>query len=103
MLNSAARAWQTIRDEIVALMREEKALYDKLLRNAMLSASAASRAKTRPTRKFISTLRFEHSFQTRICRRRRMRELFRTFEAKSRLVKILNECVDGKPSVGSVE
>ena len=58
------KSLHSIRAEIVAMMREEKALYDTLLRHAML-----------------------------LCDAERMRELFRTFEEKSRLVKILNECV----------
>ena len=33
----------------------------------------------------------------------RMRELFRTFEEKSRLIKILNECVSGEPAAGNVK
>ncbi len=52
-----------IRAEIIALMREEKAFYDTVLRNAML-----------------------------LC----------TFEEKSRLVKILNECVSGDQAGGRV-
>jgi heat-inducible transcriptional repressor len=82
-----------IRAEILELMSEEKALYDRLLRNAILlcdmsldgeeSANAdvyvdgASNILSKPD--FVD---FD-----------RMRELFRTFEAKSRLIKILNECV----------
>ncbi|HJX90880.1 MAG TPA: heat-inducible transcriptional repressor HrcA [Pyrinomonadaceae bacterium] len=82
-----------IRSEIVALMKEEKALYDRLLRTAVLLCErslegedngggdiyvdGASNILTKPD--FVD---FE-----------RMRELFRTFEEKSRLIKILNECV----------
>ena len=83
----------TIRTEIVELMKEEKALYDRLLRNAVLLCErslegeegsegevyvdGASNILTKPD--FVD---FE-----------RMRDLFRTFEEKSRLIKILNECV----------
>jgi heat-inducible transcriptional repressor len=82
-----------IRSEILELMREEKALYDRLLRNAILlcdmslegddSSGAdvyvdgASNILAKPD--FVDV--------------DRMRELFRTFEEKSRLIKILNECV----------
>jgi heat-inducible transcriptional repressor len=82
-----------IRAEILVLMSEEKALYDRLLRNAVLlcdrslegeEASAgdvyvdgASNMLTKPD--FVDV--------------ERMRDLFRTFEEKSRLIKILNECV----------
>ncbi len=89
----SGRSLITIRAEILELMREEKALYDRLLRNAILlcdmsldgeesSASevyvdGASNMLTKPD--FVDV--------------DRMRELFRTFEEKSRLLKILNECV----------
>jgi heat-inducible transcriptional repressor len=82
-----------IRVEILELMREEKALYDRLLRNAILLCDrslegeessggevyvdGASNMLTKP--EFVDV--------------DRMRELFRTFEEKSRLLKILNECV----------
>lgn len=82
-----------IRTEILELMREEKALYDRLLRNAILLCDmslegegstsgdvyvdGASNILTKPD--FVDV--------------DRMRELFRTFEEKSRLIKILNECV----------
>ena len=82
-----------IRSEILERMREEKALYDRLLRNAILlcdmsleddeSSGAdvyvdgASNILTK--RDFVDV--------------DRMRELFRTFEEKSRLINILNVCV----------
>jgi len=83
----------TIRAEILEAMSEEKALYDRLLRNAILLCDmslegeestggdvyvdGASNILTKPD--FVDV--------------DRMRELFRTFEEKSRLIKILNECV----------
>ena len=82
----------TIRSKILELMKEEKALYDRLLRNAVLLCDrsldgdssvgdlyvdGASNMLTKPD--FVDV--------------ERMRDLFRTFEEKSRLVKILNECV----------
>jgi heat-inducible transcriptional repressor len=86
-----------IRAEILALMKEEKALYDRLLRNAVLLCDqslegdasigdvyvdGASNMLTKPD--FVDV--------------ERMRDLFRTFEEKSRLVKILNECVSREQS-----
>lgn len=89
-----------IRAEILEMMRQEKALYDKLLRNAIMLCTrslegeeggaadvyidGASNILTKPD--FADT--------------ERMRELFRTFEEKSRLVKILNECVSRDQSLG---
>ena len=82
-----------IRTEIVELMQEEKALYDRLLQNAVMLCErslegeensagdvyvdGASNILTKPD--FVDI--------------ERMRDLFRTFEEKSRLIKILNECV----------
>jgi heat-inducible transcriptional repressor len=82
-----------IRAEIVELMKEEKALYDRLLQNAILLCERSlegeeasggdvyvdgtSNILTKPD--FVDV--------------ERMRELFRTFEEKSRLIKVLNECV----------
>ena len=94
-LNSefSGKSLLTIRTEIVELMKEEKALYDRLLRNAVLLCErslegeegsegevyvdGASNILTKPD--FVDV--------------ERMRDLFRTFEEKSRLIKILNECV----------
>jgi len=92
-LNSefSGKSLQAIRTEILSLMQEEKALYDRLLRNAIMLCErslegdsvgevyvdGASNILTKPD--FVD---FE-----------RMQELFRTFEEKSRLIKILNECV----------
>ena len=82
-----------IRTEIVELMKEEKALYDRLLQNAVLLCERSlegeegggadvyidgtSNILTKPD--FVDI--------------ERMHDLFRTFEEKSRLIKILNECV----------
>lgn len=87
----SGKSLPAIRLEIVELMKEEKALYDKLLQNAILLCErslegeeasdvyvdGASNILTKPD--FVDI--------------ERMRELFRTFEEKSRLIKILNECV----------
>jgi heat-inducible transcriptional repressor len=81
-----------IRTEILELMREEKALYDRLLRNAILlcdlslgEESATGEVYVDGASNFLSKPDFVDV--------ERMRELFRTFEEKSRLIKILNECV----------
>src|SRR5919205_2286476 len=82
-----------IRAEIVDLMKEEKALYDRLLQNAVLLCERSlegeeggggdvyidgtSNILTKPD--FVDI--------------ERMHDLFRTFEEKSHLIKILNECV----------
>jgi len=87
----SGKSLSSIRAEIVELMKEEKALYDRLLQNAVLLCErslegeeasevyvdGASNILTKPD--FVDI--------------ERMRELFRTFEEKSRLIKILNQCI----------
>jgi heat-inducible transcriptional repressor len=92
----------TIRARVVELMKEEKALYDRLLQNAVLLCErslegeetiggevyvdGASNILTKPDFDDVE----------------RMRDLFRMFEEKSRLIKILNECVHEQPFAGDV-
>jgi heat-inducible transcriptional repressor len=83
----------SIRSEIVELMKEEKALYDKLLRNAVLlcerslegEEGGAGEVYVDGTSNILTKPDFVDI--------ERMRDLFRTFEEKSRLLKVLNECV----------
>ncbi len=91
----------SIRDEILKKMQEEKALYDRLLKNVILLCDrglidevaepdvdiyldGASNFLGKP--EFADTMR--------------MRSIFKTFEEKSRLVKILNECLQTQPGDG---
>jgi heat-inducible transcriptional repressor len=94
----------TIRNEIVDLMRAEKALYDKLLRNAILlcnwsyegEETAGGEVYIDGASNIINKPDFADAG--------RMRELFRTFEEKSKLLKILNECVGRiQQSTGDVQ
>jgi len=75
-------------------MREEKALYDSLLRNvlavgqqAFASGSAEASLYLDGTANMLEQPEFEDLD--------RMRALFKTFEEKSRLVRILNACIAG--------
>lgn len=86
-----------IRSEILALMNEEKALYDRLLQNAMLLCETSLQDEDETvggvfldgTFKILTKPEFAANAD-------RLRELLQTFEEKSRLVKILNECVGGE-------
>lgn len=81
-----------IRDELLSRMTEEKALYDQLLRNAMLLFSQSLRAGDQPD-VFIegaSNIIAKPDFSDT----ERMRALFKMFEQKGRIVKILNECIE---------
>lgn len=81
-----------IRDELLSRMTEEKALYDRLLRNAMLLCSQSLQDGDEPD-VFIegaSNIIAKPDFSDT----ERLRALFRMFEQKGRIVKILNECIE---------
>jgi heat-inducible transcriptional repressor len=93
-----------IRAEIVELMREEKALYDKLLRNAILLCNHSLEGEEATTAEIYIDGASNILTKPEFADAERMRELFRTFEEKSRLVKILNECVSrDQSSTGEVQ
>jgi heat-inducible transcriptional repressor len=84
-----------IRKHLLDLMKEEKALYDSLLRKvASLGERAFSVSQGEAsvyldgTSNILSQPEFEDL--------ERMRVLFRTFEEKGRLVRILNACIAGE-------
>jgi heat-inducible transcriptional repressor len=82
----------TIRAEIVELMKEEKALYDRLLQNAVLLCEQSLAGEETTGEVYVdgaSNILTKPDFDDI----ERMRDLFRMFEEKSRLIKILNECV----------
>ena len=90
-----------IRAEIIELMREEKALYDTVLRNAMLLCERSLQDEDATAEVYLdgaSNILTKPEFSGA----ERIRELFRMFEEKSRLVKILNECISSQPSIGNV-
>jgi len=81
-----------IRDELLRRMSEEKALYDQFLRNAVLLCSQSLQEGDQPD-VFIegaSNIIAKPDFADT----ERMRALFKMFEQKSRIVKILNECIE---------
>jgi len=90
-----------IRAEIIELLREEKALYDTVLRNAMLLCERSLQDEEANAEVYLdgtSNILSKPEFSGA----ERIRELFRMFEEKSRLVKILNECISSQPSIGNV-
>ena len=82
-----------IRAEILELMREEKALYDRLLRNAILLCDMSLEGEESTSGDVYVDGASNILSKPDFVDVDRMRELFRTFEEKSRLIKILNECV----------
>ncbi len=83
----------TIRAEIVELMKEEKALYDQLLRNAVLLCERSLEGEEASGGDVYVDGTSNILTKPDFVDIERMRDLFRTFEEKSRLIKILNECV----------
>ncbi len=82
----------TIRDEIMALLLEEKALYDKLLCNAMLLCERSLQGEDEATAEVY--LDGASNILTK--------PEFAGAEGIRRLVKILNECVASKSAAGNV-
>ena len=81
-----------IRADILKLMHEEKSLFDKLLQTAMILCSQSIESEDETgavfvdgTANILGTKDFD-DFE-------RLRELLKTIEEKSRLVRILNECI----------
>ena len=98
----SGKSLQTMRAEILAMMQEEKALYDRLLQNAVLLCERSLEGEESETGDVYvdgaSNILAKPDFGDI----ERLRELFRTFEAKSHLVKILNECIARDPVFGDV-
>lgn len=90
--NFSGQTLAEIRDEILRRMTEEKALYDKLLKNAVLLCSHSLQDGDQPD-VFIegaSNILTKPDFADT----ERIRDLLKVFEQKSRIVKILNECIE---------
>lgn len=91
-----------IRAEILAMMREEKALYDRLLRNAVLLCEKSLAGEESATGDVYLDGASNILAKPDFADVERLRDLFRTFEAKSRLVKILNECIARDSAFGDI-
>ncbi|RMG00986.1 MAG: heat-inducible transcription repressor HrcA [Acidobacteria bacterium] len=89
------KSLSTIRDEILRLMHEERALFDRLLQTAIILCSQSiesddlGQVYVEGTANILSKPDF--NFQE-------LRELLKTFEEKTRLVRILNECLSNDVS-----
>ena len=82
-----------IRAEILQRMCAEKALYDRLLRNAMLLCGSSLVGEELETGDVYVDGASNILVKPDFADIERLRELFRTLEEKTRLVKILNECL----------
>jgi len=84
----------TVRQRLIEMMRHEKALYDSLLRKVIAVGKRAFAAVDDQSEIYLdgtSNVLSQPEFDDMD----RMRSLFRTFEQKSRLIKILNACISG--------
>ena len=82
-----------IRTEILALMHEEKALFDKLLQTAVILCSESIEDEELPGEIFVdgaSNILTKRDFADL----ERLRELLLTIGEKSRLMQILTECIE---------
>ena len=100
----AGKTLSMIRADILRLMHEEKALFDKLLQTAIILCSQSIESEQDKfgeiyidgTSNILSKPDFSNFT--------RLRELLRTIEEKSRLMQILNECLDRDfPAKGNVQ
>jgi heat-inducible transcriptional repressor len=99
----AGKSLVAIRAEILELMREEKALYDSLLRNAIMLCDMSLEGEESGSGEIYIDGASNFLSKPDFVDIDRMRELFRTFEEKSRLIKILNECVSSDRYASSDE
>lgn len=91
--NFAGMTLHAIRMRLLELMRQEKAAYDSLLRHVIaVGERAFAEADAAASNVFVDGTShiLERAQEEDLTR---LRQLFRTFEEKSRLVKILNACV----------
>lgn len=91
----AGKSLAEIRNEIMHLMHEEKALFDKLLQTAVILCSQSIEDEDTAGELFIdgtSNILTKTDFSDL----ERLRELLHTIGEKSRLMQILTECIDAK-------
>jgi heat-inducible transcriptional repressor len=93
----SGKSLRAIRTEIIRLMKAEKALYDKLLRNAILLCERSLEGEESAAGEVYIDGAFNILTKPEFANREKLRELFETLEEKSRLVKILNECLASDP------
>jgi heat-inducible transcriptional repressor len=97
----AGQSLLLIRNDILKKMGEEKALYDRLLKNVILLCNRGLIDEVSEQNADIyldgsSNMLSKPEFADSL----RMQSLFKTFEEKSKLVKILNECIRSGSGTG---
>ncbi len=89
----AGKSLSMIRAEILRLMHEEKALFDKLLQMAMILCSESIESEKNTIGEIYVDGASNILTKPDFSNFERLRELLRTIEEKSRLMQILNECL----------
>lgn len=96
----AGKSLLTIRAEILTLMHEEKALFDNLLQTAMILTSQSIEDETDLHGEVFVDGTSNILTKSDFADMERLRKLIRTIEEKSRLVRILNECITRDKAIG---
>ena len=91
----AGKSLAEIRNEIMNLMHEEKALFDKLLQTAVILCSQSIEDEDTAGEVFVDGTS-NILTKTDFADLERLRELLHTIGEKSRLMQILTECIDAK-------
>lgn len=91
-----------IRGEIMDLMRKEQALYDSVVRNAIVLCERSLEDEEGGAAEIFIDGASNIFGQPEFSSAEHMRDLLRMLEEKSRLVKILNECLDSNAVPGQV-
>ncbi len=91
----AGKTLLAIRAEIIELMKREQALYDSVVRNAILLWERSLQDEDAATAEVFIDGASNILGKPEFSETESMRQLFRMLEEKSRLVKILNECLAG--------
>ncbi len=89
----AGKSLSAIRAEIMRLMHEETALFDKMLRTAMILCSQSIESEQDNIGEIYVEGRSNIITKPDFSNMSRLHELLRTIEEKSRLMQILNECL----------
>jgi len=87
---------QQIREQLLAMMAEEKALYDELLAQVLSIGRLYFDESAPDSGQVFVDGAFHLVGLPEFANAEQMRSLFRAFEEKGRLVKILNRCLEGE-------
>lgn len=100
----AGKTLSQIRIEILRLMHEEKALFDKLLQTAVILCSQSIEEEDEANENVFVKGTTNILTKSDFTDLERLRDLLSTIGEKSRLIEILNECVDkDSAATGSVQ